>query len=296
MELVLRQYDTASMTWLPFGDAPLTTECGTTTFLDLQADPLGRLHVLSAGGWLCPDAVDYAWWDGTQWQAFPSITGDPRQLAHNATGRPAMAWWNQTDDHRRIFAVARSAGEPPDLISEPRVLEPWSSGWNEGVALDENPLHDGGGEDLSLASSDGYGFHSFCAAWTENVSGDPMVQEHDLYLKCYDGLTGHFIPIGDQALVSLDHRAKSPHLLHVGNALWLAYLARESDGPDAYWHVRVVRWRPDSEAWELVGTGLEDAFTSDSEDPHLLVHEGRVFLSFVEVTQDAGPRVHIKKP
>ncbi|MBU1512171.1 DUF4215 domain-containing protein [Myxococcota bacterium] len=296
MELVLRRYDTASMTWLSFGDAPLTTECGTTTFLDLQADPLGRLHVLSAGGWLCPDAVDYAWWDGAAWQAYPSITGDPRQLAHNATGRPAMAWWNQTNDHRRIFAVSRSAGELPDRVSEHRVLEPWSSGWSDGHTLDENPLHDGGGEDLSLASSDGYAFHSLCAAWTENVSVDPMVQEHDLYVKCYDGLTEQFIPIGDQALVSLDHRAKSPHLIHVGSTLWLAYLARELDGPDAYWHVRVVRWLPEGDAWELVGTGLEDEFTSDSENPHLLVQEGRVFLSFVEVTQDAGPRVHIKKP
>jgi hypothetical protein len=206
-----------------------------------------------------------------------------------------MARWNQASDHTRIFGVARSAGEDLDRVTEHRVMNWLGTTWGDYAPLDEEPLHDGWGEDLSLASADNNTF-GLCAAWSENGSTDPLVQEHDLYVKCHDGLTGTFHAIENEALVNSDHRARAPHLVIVGNALYLTYLARELDGPDAFWHVRVVRRLPGSATWEVVATGLEDEFTSDSENPQLLVHDQQVFLSFVERTQDAGPRVHVKKP
>jgi len=285
-ELIVRYYDTTTMTWTAFGSASLVSECWRTDWIDLAADTLDRLHILSRGSWTCADALDYAWWDGQQWQAHPSRTSSPRQIADYASGNPAMA----VRDDQVFFGTAVYAGD--DMVdSEHRVLQWIDDDWNVSAPLDSDPTHGGFHEHMTLAA-DG---ERLCAAWLENASLNSIDLDVRVFVRCFDDLTATWLPEGDAAMVSQDHQAEAPSLVIAGAQLYLAYLASESDGQSDYWHARVVRRDPQTLAWEIIGLDFEADFTISSRMPRLIVHEGQVFLSYLDSDQDMS-NLHILRP
>ncbi|PKN24175.1 MAG: hypothetical protein CVU65_12555, partial [Deltaproteobacteria bacterium HGW-Deltaproteobacteria-22] len=161
-ELAVRWLDTDAGLWKRFGDAALVSQCGGTDYLGMIVDSTDSLHVLSNGSGGCGFSVDYAWWDGSQWQAHPSMTNMPRQLTQNSAGNPSIATYGQT-----VYLGIAHHLELPILHTAHEVWTWQNDAWTQvGPDLDEGMGLNNGAENMSLAVS---AAGRLCAAFVKTM-------------------------------------------------------------------------------------------------------------------------------
>ncbi len=280
-EIVLRVLDPETFSWPPLASSTLPTSCWEARWIDLSTDAAGDLHVMNMGHWYSNHVVEYAWWNGLEWQASPSVDATPRAVAHPGIARQSLT----LIEGRAVLGVGAFDNEASS--SSHRVQRWEGDRWTTSPVFDLDPLGPAPREDISVA---GNGL-AVCAAWIEDVdpNQDAEAVDHRLFVRCSDALDGAWLPDNTYAMVSLDHQARSPSLLMGGEYVYLAYLAREVYEQTEYrWRVRVLRRPIDAPTeWQVVGSGLDNYPENDNQPPQLIRHGHRLYLAYL--MQDLEP-------
>jgi len=289
-ELAVRWYDANASTWKMYGSSPLMTQCGGTNYLGMSVDSSESVHVLSEGSGGCGMAVDYAWWDGSQWQAHPSMTTFPRQLTQNSSGHPSIV----THGSKIYIGIVQRVELPTWHVAH-QVWTWQNDEWTQvGADLEDETDLNNNSEEMSLAVDPA---GRLCAAYIKNIDGAFPVPTQKLHVKCFDVGMDSWVRLGETE-VNPDHNATVPRLIFVGMRPYLAYQRRVNENNVDLWKVRVLRWDPALEEWELIGSGMESASDYESFSHQLVTHGDRVFLSYLQGDSDSlGPAyLYIKKP
>jgi len=295
--------DPMATEWRPLGGTTLTTSCWAHPWMDIGFDGEGNLHVLDMCHWYSSgQMVEYAWFDGEQWNIAPSVDGTPRVVSRPNSGHPALAFIQG----RALLGL--SPRNPETTITEHRVQRWDGDAWTSSEALSSYVTPDISSyatdiwhEDLSI---DGNGVAT-CAAWShdrDQNSTDGIIDPY-IYVSCADDFQGVWAPAGDEALVTVDHQGRAPSVAVVGRYVYLAYLTPESDelvGPESYWHIRVMR-RPiaDASAWEIIGDSIYGYYyPQNMKPPQLLLAGTKLVLGYVENADNSEwvSYIHVMSP
>ncbi len=235
-------------------------------------------------------SVDYAWWDGGQWQAHPSMTNLPRQLTGESGGTPSMAVFG----NEVFIGIAEHEGSPDYYMAH----EVWTwrnDAWTQvGPDLDAGMGLNNGSEAMSLAISPA---GRLCAAFIKTMEFTVPIPLQKIFVKCYDPVGDAWEMLGTTE-INPDHNATAPSLAFVGTVPYLAYQRLGSVNDTDVWHVNVVRWNESALVWELLASEMESAPGYDSFQPRLVVHHGRLFVSFLQGDVDSlgVANLFVKKP
>ncbi len=288
--------DPMTTAWRPLSGTILTTSCWAHPWMDIMFDGDGNLHVLDMCHYYSTaQMVEYAWFDGTQWNTAPSVNGTPRVVSAPNSGHPSLA----LAEGKAVLGLA--SRDLDTQVTEHRVQRWEDDAWVRSAALTTYESPDRWDEDISI---DANGV-AMCVAWSEDhdpVFGDGVV-DPDVYVRCADNLEGAWAPAGADALVTVDHQGRAPSIAVVGHYVYLAYLTPEQDelvGPESYWHIRVVR-RPifDATNWEIIGDSIYGLyFPYNNKPPQLLLSGDKLVLGFIENDDNAAmvSYIHVMSP
>ena len=288
--------DPMATAWRPLSGTTLTTSCWAHPWMDIGFDGDGNLHVLDMCHYYSTaQMVEYAWFDGAQWNTAPSINGTPRVVSEPNSGHPALAF----AEGKAVLGLASK--DPETAITEHRVQRWDDDAWTRSAPLSAYEAPDRWDEDISV---DANGV-AMCAAWSEDhdpTFGDGVV-DFDVYVRCADDLEGAWAPAGADDLVTVDHQGRAPSIAVVGHYVYLAYLTPEQDdlvGPESYWHIRVVRRPISGETnWEIIGDSIYGYyFPYNNKPPQLLLAGSKLVLGFIENDDNAAMvrYIHVMSP
>ncbi len=289
-ELVVRRFDTAGSSWVDLSSVPLLTQCANTTFISALTDETGHPHVITRGSGSCSMGVDYGWWDGAIWQSHPSMGGHPRQLTDMANGDPSIVMFGET-----LYIGIAESYEMLDWQVR-HVVWTWDGSWQQvGPQLDSEQMLNNGQENISLAvGPEGW----LCAAYETNLTMGVPIPDRLIEVKCYDPGSDTWVRLG-AGEVNVGHNAAAPSLVFLGTRPVLAYQQSTRVADQDVWVIRVVRWDPEGESWEELGTVTGINPEEDAHRPTLVSQEGRLFLAFLfgdDESYQFGVQLYVKEP
>jgi len=265
--------------WLDMGAPGYPSSCVMHMFIDLAlngAEP--HLTTMGAGG--CGIGIEYAWYDGSDWQIRPGGPM-PGEITMNGSGNPAILYTDQA-----YVGVPNTDTMSSTSIHSVKFWDTGASTWDDlGSPLDTN-LETGWEEHMAM-TADPAG--DLWVAWVESDGGSPAAK--DIYVKHYSQASGTWSQVGAGEINGAGS-STLPSITLIGGVPWVAYVETANTGTS---HVVVRRYDSDTDTWQQLGPPLNQNIAAHATYPVIAGLAGLPYVAFrEEITGPSDQRLFVK--